>query len=171
MVNLIKTLLSDANHSYVSAKERTWLLAFETHMEQLGFKKILIGDFDRWGNDTVAFIKPNVKAKTYIVKISFDGQSVGFRLYCRNVQKHQSYIESAPKHIHEIFTSDIGNCAHCAVGGSVKTDGSCSHRKAYTIHGTQYAKCDGKVFYVPDFSRYPVEDLVSLIRQIYPQKG
>ncbi|MBQ4573825.1 MAG: hypothetical protein IJA85_01375, partial [Clostridia bacterium] len=90
---------------------------------------------------------------------------------CRNVQKHQSYIESAPKHIHEIFTSDIGNCAHCAVGGSVKTDGSCSHRKAYTIHGTQYAKCDGKVFYVPDFSRYPVEDLVSLIRQIYPQKG
>lgn len=47
---------------------------------------------------------------------------------------------------------------------------SCSHRKTYTIHGNQYAKCDGKVFYVPDFSRYPMEDMVALIREIYPMK-
>lgn len=166
----MKTLLADANHSYVSAQERTWLLEFYNQMEQLGFEKILIGDFDRWGNDTVAFIKPNVKAKTYVVKIAFDGNSVCFRLYCRNVQKHQLFIESAPKHIVEIFTGDIGNCGHCPVGGSVKPDGSCSHRKTYTIHGNQYAKCDGKVFYVPDFSRYPMEDMVALIREIYPMK-
>lgn len=163
----MERLLLDGNHRYVSAEMRAWLIEFEDQMEQLGFEKVVIGDFARWGTDTIAFIKPNVKAKTYIVKITFDGKSVQFRVYCRNVQKHQSFIESAPKHIGEIFTSAVGNCNHCSVGGCVKPDGSCSHRKTYTILGNQYAKCDGKVFYVPNFSQYPVEDYMALIREIH----
>lgn len=162
----MKKLLLDSNHRYVSDEVRAWLIEFESQMEQLGFAKMVIGDFARWGNDTVAFLKPNVKAKTYIVKISFDGQSVHLRLYCRNVTKIQSYIETAPAHIRDIFTNDIGNCTHCVVGGSVKSDGSCSHRKIYTINGSEYTKCDGKVFYVNNFSQYPIEDSIALIREI-----
>lgn len=164
---MMKKLLSDVYHQYIPDETCVWLLDFENQMERLGFEKILIGDFARWGSDTVAFIKPNIKAKTYIVKISFDGQSVQFRLYCRNVKKLQAFIEAAPMHIREIFTSEIGNCARCLVGGCVKPDGSCSHRKIYTINGVRYEKCDGKVFYASDFSRHPVEDFIALIREIH----
>lgn len=115
-------------------------------------------------------IKPNVKAKTYIAKIFFGGITISLRLYFRNIDKHAKHIENASIHVKEPFINDEGRCGYCSVGGCVKPDGSCSHRKTYIIDGITYEKCDGKVFY---FHNFNIEVCLIIYRllQIFIQPG
>lgn len=116
-------------------------------------------------------IKPNVKAKTYIAKIFFGGTAISLRLYFRNIDKHAKHIENASIHVKEPFINDEGRCGYCSVGGCVKPDGSCSHRKTYIIDGITYEKCDGKVFYFHNFNIESLPDYISLITNFYPARG
>lgn len=127
----MKSILKDKHFSYVGEKDRTFLIAFDKEIRDLGYARMEIGDFDRWGNYTVAYTKPNVKAKTYISKIFFDGITSSLRLYFRNIDKYAKYIEDAPNHIKEAFINDEGKCKHCHVDGCVNLNGSCNHRKIY----------------------------------------
>ena len=167
----MKNIMSDKNFSYIGENDKTFLISFDKKMCDLGYERTEIGDFARWGNYTVAYVKPKVKAKTYISKIFFDGKSISLRLYFRNIDKHTKYIENASNNIKEAFINDEGKCGHCSVGGCVKLDGSCSHRKTYNIDGITYEKCGGKVFYFHNFDMESLRDYISLITKFYPVKN
>lgn len=166
----MKNILTGKHFSYVSEKDRTFLIAFDNELRDLGYERMEIGDFCRWGNYTVAYAKPNVKAKTYISKIFFDGTTVSLRLYFRNIDRHIKYIEDVPNHIKEAFINDEGICEHCNVNGSVNLNGSCSHRKTYIVDGITYEKCDGKVFYFHNFDIENLNDYISIIKRFYSAK-
>lgn len=167
----MENILSNKDFHYITKNDREFLIEFDKKICALGFERIEIGDFLRWGNKTIAYIKPKVKAKNYISKIFFDGINIYFRLYFNNIDKHAKYIENAPNHIKEVFTNDVGRCEHCGIGGCVKPDGSCSHRKTYIINEVIYEKCDGKVFYFQDFNLDKLNDYISLITTFFPIKN
>lgn len=168
LVNIMKNILSDQYFNYIGDNDRTFLISFDKEMCDLGYERKEIGDFARWGNYKVAYMKPKVKAKTYISTIFFDGRNILLRLYFRNIDKHANYIETASNNMKEAFINDEGKCEHCSVGGCVKPDGSCMHRKTYIIDGSTYEKCDGKVFYFHNYDIESLSDYISLITEFYP---
>ncbi len=167
----METILSGKDFSYLGAIERGFLIAFDQNMYDLGFVRSGIGDFARWGNYTIAYLKPNVKAKNYISKIFFDGKTVAFRLYFKDIDRHAGYIESAPDFIKDSFINDEGKCKHCQASEDGNLDDVCRHRKIYTIDGKTYEKCDGEVFYFHDLQAENVTDYISLITQFYSIKN
>ena len=167
----MRNILMNKNLNYVGENNRNFLIAFDKAMCDLGYVRLEKGDFVRWGSYIVEYIKPKIKAKTCISKIVFDGENIWFRLYFRNIDKHIKHIENAKNHIKEAFINDEGKCELCHIGGCVKTDGSCRHRKTYVVDGITYEKCDGKVFYFHDFKIENLHDYMSIITEFYPVKN
>ncbi len=167
----MEMILSGKDFAYVGASERAFLIALDKSLYDLGFVRTGIGDFARWGNYTVAYLKPHVKAKNYISKVFFDGNTVTFRLYFKDIDQHAGYIERAPDMIKDPFINDEGKCQHCKASEGNLTDDACKHRKIYTIGGKVYEKCDGEVFYFHDLNLAKLNEYMSLIAEFYPVKN
>ena len=115
----------------------------------------------------IIYTKADVKSKKSFARIYLREDDLILRMYFSNVDKHRQAIEQAPDYIHQAFTGDYGACKHCH---NMKEDGSCSHRKSYTIHGKQYEFCDGFAFWFfsPDLARIP--EYIKLFLAFYPEK-
>lgn len=89
------------------------------------------------------------------------------RMYFSNVNSQKQAIEQAPDYIQHAFTGNYGACKHCH---NMKEDGTCSHRKSYTIHNQQYELCDGFAFWFfsPDLAGIP--EYIKLFLAFYPDK-
>ena len=49
----MKKILLDKNYHYVEENKRAFLISFDENMCTLGYERIGIGDFTRWGNYTI----------------------------------------------------------------------------------------------------------------------
>ncbi|NMC56664.1 MAG: hypothetical protein GYA50_05540, partial [Eubacteriaceae bacterium] len=68
-----------------------------------------------------------------------------------------------PDYIKNAFIGPYGDCVHC------KGD-NCKFRKAYSINGVDYEKCNGKTFefYEPDLIK--MQKYLELFKNFYPKK-
>lgn len=113
------------------------------------------------------YTKSGVKSKKSYARVYLRDEGPVVRFYFSDVDAHRQFIEQAPAHIKEAFTREHGKCDHCH---NQKDDGSCKHRKSYTIDGTLYEKCDGITFefWQPGIEKIP--DYTAIFTEFYPAR-
>ena len=137
----MEELMSEDRFSFISEAEKDFINAFSKEMELLGYDfGDGIGDGFCWGKYMILYAKTGVKNKKVIARIYIREDGIVLRLFFSNVDKHQDYIENAPKHIKEVFTGVHGNCK-C----NPKKE-NCRMRKTYVIDGKTHEKCSGAAF-------------------------
>lgn len=164
----MKDLLKEEAYDFVSSKDKEFIIAFDAEMDRLGYtSNQTIGDGYCWGRKMIIYTKAGVKSKKSYARIYLREDDLILRMYFSNVDKQRPVIEQSPDYIQQAFTSDYGACKHCH---NMKKDGSCSHRKSYTIHGKHYEFCDGFAFwfFTPDLARIP--EYIKLFLAFYPDK-
>lgn len=164
----MKELLKNEAYGFVSAKDKEFIVAFDTEMERLGYTcHETIGEGYCWGRKMIIYTKKGVKSKKSYARIYIRENDLILRLYFSHVDKQRQFIEQAPDYIQKAFTGDFGACKHCH---NMKEDGSCSHRKSYTLHGKDYEICDGFAFWFfsPEIGQIP--EYVKLFLSFYPLK-
>lgn len=164
----MKEILKDEAYSFVSSKDKEFIIAFDAEMNRLGYtSNKTIGDGYCWGRKMIIYTKDGVKSKKSYARIYLRENDLILRMYFSNVDKQRQAIEQAPDYIQSAFTGDYGACGHCQ---NMKVDGSCSHRKSYTINGKRYELCDGFAFWFfsPDLSRIP--EYIKLFLFFYPER-
>lgn len=164
----MKDLLEDKTYSFVNSKDKEFITAFDAEMNRLGYTcNQTIGDGYCWGRKMIIYTKAGVKSKKSYARIYIRENDLILRMYFSNVDKQRQSIEQAPDYIRQAFTGDYGICGHCH---NMKEDGSCNHRKSYTIYGKHYEFCDGFAFWFfsPVLARIP--EYIKLFLTFYPKK-
>ena len=145
----MKDLLKEEKYAYVNPQDKEFIVAFDAEMTRLGYTcGHTIGDGYCWGRNMIVYTRAGVKSKKSYARIYMREDGLILRMYFSNVDKQRQAVEQAPDYIQQAFTGDYGACRHCH---NRKEDGSCSHRKSYTLHGKAYEFCDGFAVW---FSRY-----------------
>lgn len=165
----MEALLEEEAYRFVSAEDKRFIVAFDNEMNRLGYTcNKTIGDGYCWGRKMIIYTKAGVKSKKSYARIYLREHDLILRMYFSNVDKQRQVIEQAPDYIQHAFTGDYGTCGHCH---NKKGDGSCSHRKSYTINDKRYELCDGYAFWFccPDVAKIP--EYIKLFLAFYPQKS
>lgn len=164
----MENLLKESDFSYVSDADKTFIVAFDGAMADLGYtSNNAIGDGYCWGRHMIIYTKTGVKSKKSYARIYMPEDHIILRMYFSGVDSKRDAIESAPDYIKAGFTGDYGRCGHCH---NQREDGSCSHRKTYTIDRAEYEFFDGFAFW---FFRPTVDQLpeyLKLFTAFYPMK-
>lgn len=164
----MKSLLKEETYNFISSEDKEFIAAFDAEMNRLGYTcNKTIGDGYCWGRKMIVYTKTGVKSRKSYARIYLRENDIILRMYFSNVDKQRQAIEQAPDYIQQAFTGDLGVCKHCQ---NKKADGSCSHRKSYTIYGKEYELCDGFAFWFfsPDVTRIP--EYIKLFLAFYPEK-
>ncbi len=164
----MRDLLEDAAFRFIRSEHKNFIVAFDDEMNRLGYTSGgTIGNGYCRGRKMIIYTKAGVKSKKSYARLYLRENALILRMYFSNVDKQRQAIEEAPGYIQHAFTGDYGSCGHCH---NMKEDGSCSHRKSYTIHGKGYEMCDGFAFWFfePDLAR--LLEYIRLFLAFYPQK-
>lgn len=164
----MKELLKDEVYNFISPKDKSFITAFDAEMSRLGYTSSqTIKDGYCWGRNMIIYTKANVKSKKSYARLYLRDNDLILRMYFSNVDNQRKIIEQAPDYIKQAFTGDYGACGHCH---NMKADGSCNHRKSYTIHDKPYEFCDGFAFwfYTPELER--ISEYIKLFLAFYPEK-
>ena len=163
----MKNMLKEERFNFLSRKDKTFVIAFDSEMNKLGYdfgNKIDSGFC--WGKLMIIYRKSGVKSKKVYARIYLRDDDIVLRLFFYHIDAHNVYIENAHKHIKEVFTGDYGNCTHCK---NEKT-GICRFRKSYTIDNHLIEKCNGYTFqfFEPSFNKS--DEYLNLFMEFYPIK-
>lgn len=164
----MQDVLREEAYSYVRSLDKEFIVAFDAEMNRLGYTcNRTIGDGFCWGRNMIVYTKAGVKSKKSYARLYLRENDLVLRMYFSNVDKQRAAIEQAPDYVQQAFTGDYGVCGHCH---NSKEDGSCSHRKRYTLHDQPYEFCDGFAFwfFAPDLTRIP--EYIKLFLAFYPEK-
>lgn len=164
----MRDLLKEESYRFVSSEDREFIIAFDAEMDRLGYTcNQTIRDGYCWGRKMIIYTKAGVKSKKSFARIYMRENDLILRMYFSIVDKQRQAVERAPDYIQQAFTGDYGTCKHCH---NMKEDGSCSHRKSYTIFHKRYEFCDGFAFWFfsPDLARIP--EYIKLFLAFYPEK-
>ena len=162
----LEEILLERRFNIISQPDKDFMKAFDKSMHDLGydFGGNIVGNKDLM---VIVYGKTNSKAKKRprpaCVLIDNDGKA-SLKLYLHKVDEHRPYIENAPSHIKEIFTSDRGKCIGCNF-----RNGKCKYNvtKTYTIDGRLFNKCD---FTLTSLPRENIPDYIDLLSEFYPEK-
>jgi hypothetical protein len=163
---LIATL-SESKFDFISAENKIFMHAFDDEMTRLGYGfGGKIGDGFCWGRYMIIYRKMGVKSETVFSRVYIRETSIVLRLFLSQIDKHRSFIESAPEHIENVFTSPRGGCEHC----HNDKGGTCKFRKTYTLENRLIEKCNGIVFefFEPDLVK--LADYMALFTEFYPNR-
>lgn len=164
----MKDLLKTSEFDFVGEKDKAFIVEFDCKMEKLGYTcNKTIGEGYCWGKHMIIYTKSGVKSKKSYARIYMRESDIILRMYFSNVNKHAQAIEQAPQFIKDGFTGDYGRCHHCK---NKKDDGSCSHRKVYTIDKREYELCDGFAFWFFEPTQERLEDYFNLFLTFYPER-
>ena len=164
----MKELLKNEAYSFVNEKDKAFIVAFDEEMTRLGYTSGgTIGEGYCWGRKMIIYTKANVKSKKSYARVYLQEAGLVLRMYFSRVDDHAAAIEAAPAYVQAAFTSGFGACGHCH---NQKADGSCGHRKAYTLHGKPYALCDGFAFWFNQPTVCQIPAYVQLFLAFYPEK-
>ena len=161
-------LLKSKEYDFVNDKDKQFIVAFDSETQKLGYTcNRTIGEGYCWGKNMIIYTKAGVKSKKSYARIYLRDNDLILRMYFSNVNSQKQAIEQAPDYIQHAFTGNYGACKHCH---NMKEDGTCSHRKSYTIHNQQYELCDGFAFWFfsPDLAGIP--EYIKLFLAFYPDK-
>ncbi len=154
-------LMREARFCLISDANRSFICAFTEAMERIDFGfGGGIGEGYCWGKYMVIYSKGKKVAARIFIR---EGEIV-LRLFLNGIDRHRAYIESAPEHIREIFTTAHGDC-RCQPRKE-----NCRMRKVYTVGGKTYEKCGGVVFEVWSPTSERLDDYAALIREFYPER-
>lgn len=114
----------------------------------------------------IIYAKTGVKSKKVAARIYIRDDGIVLRLFLSQIDKHRAFIENAQPFIKEVFTGSHGNCRHC----HNEKEGQCRFRKTYTLHNTQFEKCNGITFEFlnPDTKKLPA--YMGLLKEFYALK-
>ncbi|QQO08687.1 hypothetical protein [Breznakiella homolactica] len=164
----MKELLKNKAYAFISPADRDFILAFDREMERLGYGSGgTIGGGYCWGRYMIIYTKTGVKSKKSYARMYIRDGDLVLRMYFSDVDSRREAVEAAPEYIREGFTGDYGRCGHCH---NQREDGTCGHRKSYTISGKLCEFCDGFAFWFfnPDVSRLP--EYIKIFTAFYPEK-
>ena len=164
----IKQLLQESRFDFVNADDKAFVIAFDAAMLERGWGLETNGHYKgyMWGRYMLIYHKLGVKAKKVPARIYLRENGIALRLFFSSVDKCRTHIENSPLHIKGMFTGTHGNCGHCGI----ERDGSCKHRKTYTIDNNSYEKCDGEVFEFWQPNLEKLSDYLALLDEFYSPK-
>jgi hypothetical protein len=163
----MKDILKEERFNFISPNDKAFIVAFDDEMVKLGYTcGDKIGSGYCWGKYMVIYTKAGVKSKNVYARIYIRDESIVLRLFLNAIDKHRTYVESAPSYIKDVFTGDYGNCKHC----HNDKDGKCMFRKSYTLDGRLIEKCNGTTFEFPTPGIQELYDYMALFSEFYPQK-
>ena len=162
-------MLQEARFDFVSPIDKAFTEAFDDEMTRLGYNfGNKIGDGFCWGKYMLIYRKTGVKSKKVYARIYLRDDDIVLRMFFSGIDKHREYIEQAPTHIKEAFTSDFSECHHCH---NQREDGSCKFRKTYTLDGVFYERCNGHTFWFFEPTIEKMSDYIGLFTEFYkPRK-
>lgn len=164
----MKELLKNESYNFISLKDKKFIIAFDHEMNKLGYTcNQTIGEGYCWGKKMIIYTKIGVKSKKSYARIYLRENNSILRMYFSDVDKQRHMIEQAPAYIQQAFIGEYGACGHCH---NTKDDGSCNHRKSYTIHDNRYDFCDGFAFWFFEPSLIKIPEYIKLFLAFYPEK-
>ncbi|HCS38564.1 MAG TPA: hypothetical protein DIW44_03130 [Anaerolineaceae bacterium] len=161
----MRRLLSEDRFDFVSAENKSFMLAFDEEISRLGYGfGGKIGEGFCWGRFMVLYRKSGVKSQTVYARLYIREMDIVLRLFLNQVDKHREFIENAREYIKTVFTGPRGNCEHC----HNDKDGVCKFRKSYTLENRLIEKCNGIVFefFEPDTSK--LKEYMALFTEFFP---
>jgi len=157
-------ILSERRFNIISEPDKAFILAFDKAMNEFGYD---YGGVIRSGNVfsplLIVYGKTDTKSRPCPARIYINDNGIRFRLFLNKVDAHRQYIENAPAHIKNAFTSDSGRCTLC-------WDKCPSRPAAYTIDGKTVQKCQHHTFYFDTPSMEKLPDYINLLSEFYPGK-
>ena len=157
----------DATGVTISPDDQSFLRALDEGFRKLGYASDGIQPYVCWGKYVVSYYRPGLKTKKYVSRIYLRDDGILFRMYFSNVDAHMEAVMSAPDYIRAAFTREYGRCTRCR-GDKLGVNGTCLHRKSYTLFGTRYDMCDGQVFLFDERTLSAVDAYLSLLCAFYP---
>ena len=163
-----KQLLEESRFDYVNTDDKVFIVAFDAAMLDRGWGLESNGHFKgyMWGRHMLIYYELGMKAKKVPARFYLRDNGIVLRMYFNGIDKHRAYMENSPSHIKDVFTGTHGNCGHC----NSSHDGSCKHRKTYTIDDNVYEKCDGAVFEFCQPTMQKLPDYLALLDEFYKKK-
>jgi len=160
-------ILGESRFDPVSTADKAFVLAFDHEMRRLGYGfGGEIGSGFCWGKYMIVYRKRGVADKKVFARIYIRESDIVLRLFFSKVDNHHKFIESAPRHIKDVFTGEAAGCKHC----KNERDGACRFRKVYTIAGRTMEKCNGHTFRFEKPEQDKLDDYVDLFTEFYPLK-
>jgi len=157
-------LLAERRCDIISEADKEFIIAFDSAITELGYD---FGNAIRaghsWGSRLmIVYGKTNTKSRPCPARIHIRENDILFQIYFTNIDAHRQYIETAPAHIKEVFTSygDKG-CTSCR--------GKCGP-KEYTIDGQFKSVCRDAPFWFDKPSVDKLADYIDLMTEFYPVK-
>ena len=160
----LKEILEEDRFKIIPMSDKTFIIAFDKELNEVGYD---FGGTISGNRDLMAIIygKTNTKTRPCPVRIHIENNgNICLRLYLHKVDDHRKYIENAPAHIREVFTSETGKCCGCNF-----KDGKCKYKctKTYTIGGSLFNKC---YFKLTNTATENIPDYIGLLSEFYPIK-
>jgi predicted transcriptional regulator YdeE len=168
----IPDLLRDTSFDYITPENREFIAAFDSEIYKRGYSAgNTIGSSRGYGwrgYELIYSKKGGNHGKVYARLLLRDPAGLVLRLYFDNIDKHTAYIETTSPAIKEIFTNDVGVCAHCS--DKISKDFKCKIRKSYTLNGRTIEKCSCEAykFTLPKLEMLP--EYLALFDEFYPGK-
>ncbi len=162
----MKDTLEEEKYSFVSERDKTFIVLFDNEMNKIGYSCASIGDGYCWGKYMMTYTKRESKTKKMVARIYLKDSRIVLRLYLNDIDKHREYIEYASKEILNLFIGDYANCDHC----HNDKNGVCKCRKTYTLFGKKIEKCNGKTFEIFDPKENLIHEYMNLFKEFYTSK-
>lgn len=165
----IEDMIQDKKYGFINKEGKDFIADFDSEMVRLGYTSNgNISNGFCWGKYMIIYTKSGVKSQKSYARIYIqENGSTCLRMYFSDVDKHREAVETAPEFIQKAFASEFGACKHCH---NKKDDGSCMHRKSYTIANAAYEKCDGFTFYFTNPNSSNIPEYVKLFTAFYPER-
>jgi hypothetical protein len=160
-------LLDEERFDFIPEAEKGFIRAFNAEMNRLGYGfGSTIGSGYCWGRYMLIYRRVGVKSERVFARLYIRDTDILLRLFLNDIDRHRSYIESAPAHIQNVFVGPNGDCQHC----HNDKGGTCRFRKSYTLHDRSIEKCNGLVFEFPEPDMRKLSDYLALFSEFYPDK-
>ena len=164
----MKSLLSDERFSFMSEKDKDFILSFDNEIRKLGYDSGPdIGSGYCWGKYMIIYSRSGVKNRKVVARIYIREKNIVLRLFLNKIDDHRKFIEDTPAFIKEVFTGDYGRCKHCH---NQKGD-NCKFRKTYTLDNQLIEMCNRITFEFGEPTLEKLSDYMSFLSEFYQRKN
>lgn len=163
----MRRFLAEKRFDFVSPADKAFLIAFDQEMHACGYDfGGRIGPGFCWGRFMVVYTKSGVKSKRVYARVYLTEGGLALRFFFTDIDKHRTFIESAPPWMKEVFTGAAGDCKPC----HNERAGECQFRKVYTLENRRIAKCNGMTFRFERPTAARIKDYIRLFQEFYPKR-
>lgn len=157
----MKKVLSERKIDIIPESDKKFLMAFDSAINRIGYD---FGSVIGSGTADAPLIINYIKSGTHnspAARIYIKEGRIALRLLFDKITPHFKYIESAPIHIKEIFTSHHDDCASCLK--------KCRTQNKYAIDGLFIQKCNPTRYLELSIDNLP--DYMDLFAEFFPEKA